>query len=209
MRIVDQNGEAVRDPTVILLADLSNLPEFSLDAWLHHDSYQTRGLCPRSETFGLPASRRVRSTLNGVSGIAPPSTKPRLLQIRKEGSRWNCYEEARSHYRPFLTPHSPPAFSQGLRESCNVTVTGQNRNRLVNGAANAECDAGLHSAPFGNWGVRSNYRRIKDMDQFRGLKWRDGLRTKRQWTSCTTRVEQYRAPDPLLYVSWLPLPAIQ
>ena len=94
---------------------------------------------------------------------------------------------------------SLPALGQGLWESCTVTVTGQNRNRLVNGAVNMECGAGLHSAPFGNWGVRSNYGSVKDTDQFRGWKWLDGPTTKRQWNSCTTRVDQYRAPDPRYY----------
>ena len=73
--------------------------------------------------------------------------------------------------------------------------------RIVDGAVNTECGAGIHSAPLGNWGVDSNYGNRSDRDQFRGWKWEDGPRTKRQWNSCTTRVGQYQAPDSKYYTS--------
>ena len=75
---------------------------------------------------------------------------------------------------------------------CVVTLEGQNRNRTVDGSIHLECGAGIHSPPFGNWGVRSNYGGITDTDQFRGWKWEDGPSTKRQWNSCTTL---YPPPD--------------
>lgn len=78
---------------------------------------------------------------------------------------------------------------------CAVTYKGQNQKRTVSGAVNVECGAGVHSAPFGNWGVKSNYGGITDTDQFRGWKHEDGPPTKRQWNSCTTRVPKYRAPN--------------
>ena len=79
-------------------------------------------------------------------------------------------------------------------EACVVTVEGENRNRTVAGTIDQECGVGgivfrqfTHSAPWGNWGVSSNYStQIKDEDQFRGWKWKDGPRTKLQWNSCTT-----------------------
>ena len=79
-------------------------------------------------------------------------------------------------------------------EYCIVTVTGQNKNRKVDGALAVECGneciAGFcHSAPFGNWGVNSNYGGITDRDQFRGWKHLDGPYTKRQWNSCTSGTE--------------------
>ena len=83
---------------------------------------------------------------------------------------------------------------------CTVTASGQNRNRTVAGEVNVECGAPPHSAPFGNWGVSSNYsRKVKDTDQFRGWKWEDGPWTKRQWNSCTTRKPEFQAPDCAYY----------
>lgn len=82
---------------------------------------------------------------------------------------------------------------------CTVTLEGQNRNRTVDGAVNLECGAGVHSAPFGNWGVASNYGGVTDTDQFRGWKWLDGPSTKKQWNSCTTAVAQYHPPNPAYY----------
>ena len=85
------------------------------------------------------------------------------------------------------------------REYCEVTLTAENQMRIVDGAVNTECGAGIHSAPFGNWGVSSNYGNRNDRDQFRGWKWEDGPSTKRQWNSCTTSVQQYRAPNSRYY----------
>ncbi len=87
----------------------------------------------------------------------------------------------------------------GREEVCIVTLIGQNRNRTVAGAVNTECGAGWHSAPWGNWGVSSNYGRKQDTDQFRGWKWKDGPSTKKQWNSCTTKKEKFRAPSYLYY----------
>ena len=74
---------------------------------------------------------------------------------------------------------------------CTVSLEGQNCNRTVAGAVNVECGAGIHSAPFGNWGVSSNYGGITDTDQFRGWSDEDGPPTKLQWNSCTTEVAEY------------------
>lgn len=82
---------------------------------------------------------------------------------------------------------------------CTVTLEGQNRNRTVAGAVNVECGAGVHSAPFGNWGVSSNYGGVTDTDQFRGWKHEDGPPTKKQWNSCTTSVAQYHPPNCAYY----------
>lgn len=92
--------------------------------------------------------------------------------------------------------------AQTAEEVCVVTLEGQNRNRTVAGAINVECGFAYepHDAPFGNWGVSSNYSsNLANTDQFRGWKWKDGPSTKRQWNSCTTREPQYAAPNCTYY----------
>ena len=91
------------------------------------------------------------------------------------------------------------AIAQGPQEYCEVTVTGRNRNRLIDGAVNVECGYDIHSAPLGNWGVSSNYGDEEDTDQFRGWQHEDGPPTKLQWNSCTTWVEQYQPPSTAYY----------
>lgn len=98
-------------------------------------------------------------------------------------------------------PGTLPAQSAD-EETCILTLTGQNRNRTVAGSINVECGGppGVgHSAPFGNWGVASNYGEISDTDQFRGWKHEDGPRTKLQWNSCTTNRSEFRAPNCSYY----------
>lgn len=86
--------------------------------------------------------------------------------------------------------------AQTEEQSCLIVFTGQNRLRTVAGVVDEECGGGWHSAPWGNWGVSSNYDRKRDTDQFRGWKHLDGPRTKRQWNSCTTF---YPAPSCAYY----------
>ena len=72
-----------------------------------------------------------------------------------------------------------------------------NKARRVTGAVNEECGnespAFWHTAPFGNWGIDSNYTAKYDGYQFPGWKISDGWF---QWNSCTTTVSEYRAPSP-------------
>ena len=90
--------------------------------------------------------------------------------------------------------------AQGFgEEACVITLKGQNRSRTVAGAVNKECGEGFHSAPWGNWGVDSNYGNRTDTDQFRGWKHLDGPSTKRQWNSCTTEKKGFRAPHYAYY----------
>ena len=79
-----------------------------------------------------------------------------------------------------------------------ITLTGQNRNRTVAGTVNTECGGG-HSAPFGNWGVASNYGDISDTTQFRGWKYDGGESWKHQWNSCTTAVSEFLPPNCSYY----------
>ncbi|MGH9720986.1 MAG: hypothetical protein ACRD8O_12295, partial [Bryobacteraceae bacterium] len=54
---------------------------------------------------------------------------------------------------------------------CRLSVTGLNQARKVFGPVHAECqDASgvIHSAPFGNWGVSSNYGPKRNDHQFDG-----------------------------------------
>lgn len=89
-------------------------------------------------------------------------------------------------------------------QTCVVVLTGQNQKRTVAGSVNTECDdvsiiGPYHDPPWGNWGVSSNYGGITDTDQFRGWKHKDGPPTKKQWNSCTTDREKFRAPNCSYY----------
>ena len=54
-------------------------------------------------------------------------------------------------------------------QTCRVSVAGLNRARKVTGAVHAECPQDVvHSPPFGNWGVCSNYGSKHDGHQFDG-----------------------------------------
>ena len=96
---------------------------------------------------------------------------------------------------------------------CRLSVAGLNRERRVMGPVNAECPDRLHSAPFGNWGVTSNFGHKLDGHQFEG--WcnnnqeivdNSGARRSacgnrwQEWNSCTDH-SLYRAPNCTLYNS--------
>ena len=88
------------------------------------------------------------------------------------------------------------------QEVCVITIKGQNQERKVAGAINVECGDechGLppfpcHTAPFGNWGVYSNYGGITDSDQFKGWKV-PRFDSKEQWNSCTTERPEFQPPN--------------
>jgi uncharacterized protein (TIGR03437 family) len=93
---------------------------------------------------------------------------------------------------------------------CRISVSGLNRNRRVIGPVNTECPAPLHSTPFGNWGVTSNFGPRRDAHQFDG--WcRDSRVTLNngdsknvcgsqwyQWNSCTSHAD-FRPPNCTLF----------
>lgn len=100
--------------------------------------------------------------------------------------------------------------AQAWAQVCRLSVAGLNRNRSVSGPVSAECPAPLHSAPFGNWGVTSNFGGKLNGHQFDG--WchdtrvcdnngncrevcRDGWY---EWNSCTTHA-LYQPPNCTLY----------
>ncbi len=94
---------------------------------------------------------------------------------------------------------------------CRLSVAGLNRSRRVTGAVHAECpELIIHTAPFGNWGVTSNFGAKQNGHQFQG--WchdayicdnygtcattcRDGWY---EWNSCTD-IDRFRAPNCSLY----------
>ena len=93
---------------------------------------------------------------------------------------------------------------------CRFNTSGLNRNRRVTGPVHAECPVSIHSVPFGNWGVTSNFGPKQDGTQFQGwcrdtrvcdnqgncrTECRDGWY---EWNSCTD-VDTYRAPNCTLY----------
>lgn len=78
---------------------------------------------------------------------------------------------------------------------CITKIAFYNVDRTVPGPVNVECGGisqdYMHSAPFGNWGVDSNYGSAHDGYQFSGWYPDDGWR---QWNSCTST---YRSPEHL------------
>ena len=93
---------------------------------------------------------------------------------------------------------------------CRISTSGLNRNRRVVGPVHAECPITIHSVPFGNWGVTSNFGQKQDGTQFQGwchdtpicdnqgncrTECRDGWY---EWNSCTD-IDQFRAPNCTLY----------
>jgi len=72
----------------------------------------------------------------------------------------------------------PSAFSQ----TCTVSSAGLNSWRRVMGPVTAECPGSIHSAPFGNWGVTSNFGPKVNGNQFQGWHFSNN---ERQWNSCT------------------------
>ena len=79
-----------------------------------------------------------------------------------------------------------PAHAQITEYRCETSVGFQNRYRRVFGTdIHAECDGGIHSAPFGNWGVDSNGGRRRNAFQFPG------------WTKQCTRIPVVGIPLPL------------
>jgi uncharacterized protein (TIGR03437 family) len=107
----------------------------------------------------------------------------------------------------FLLLFSHAAFSQ----VCRISVAGLNQSRRVAGAIHAECPPDIvHSAPFGNWGVSSNFGQKGNSHQFDGwchnsitcdstgscrVACTDGWY---EWNSCTDHT-LYRAPNCTLY----------
>ena len=66
---------------------------------------------------------------------------------------------------------------------CRLSVAGLNQSRRVMGPVHAECpDEVVHTAPFGNWGVTSNYGQKGDSHQFDG--WCHDTRTCSNSGSC-------------------------
>ncbi len=94
---------------------------------------------------------------------------------------------------------------------CRLSVAGLNQSRRVSGDIHAECpEEIIHSAPFGNWGVTSNFGHKSDSHQFDGwchntrvcdnagncfLDCTDGWY---EWNSCTDNA-LYRPPNCSLF----------
>src|SRR5687768_14508607 len=53
-------------------------------------------------------------------------------------------------------------------QTCSLTVYGQNQARRVMGPVDTECPNLVHTTPFGNWGVTSNFGTKLDGHQFQG-----------------------------------------
>ncbi len=110
----------------------------------------------------------------------------------------------------FLVVASAAACVQA--QTCQFSIAGLNRARMVMGPVHAECPGTIHSAPFGNWGASSSFGAKRNGHQFDGWcrdKWvcdnygncktdcQDGWY---EWNSCTD-VAQYKAPNCNLYNS--------
>jgi len=95
---------------------------------------------------------------------------------------------------------------------CRLSVAGLNRERRVMGPVSAECPDPLHTAPFGNWGVTSNFGGKLNGHQFQG--WCHDIRICEndgacrnvcrdgwfEWNSCTTNA-RFQPPNCTLYNS--------
>ena len=71
---------------------------------------------------------------------------------------------------------------------CHTFVDFYNVQRRVPGPVNTECGTGtegMHTPPFGNWGVESPHGAKRNGRQFPGWEAEDDLRW-RQWNSCTS-----------------------
>jgi uncharacterized protein (TIGR03437 family) len=93
---------------------------------------------------------------------------------------------------------------------CQISAAGLNRERRVAGPIHAECPPTIHTVPFGNWGVTSNFGQKGDTDQFQG--WCRQLRVcdndgncstqcsddHYEWNSCTD-VARWASPNCTLY----------
>jgi uncharacterized protein (TIGR03437 family) len=93
---------------------------------------------------------------------------------------------------------------------CRIQTSGLNRNRRAEGPVHAECPVSVHTVPFGNWGVTSNFGQKLNDHQFQG--WchdtpicdnRGNCRTECQdgwyeWNSCTD-IDEFRAPNCTLF----------
>ena len=96
----------------------------------------------------------------------------------------------------------PLVSAQEQTNACILSYHGENQERIAgpNAILSTEC-GGFHSAPFGNWGVTSNYGHKRDANQFSG--WRGGIATFSririyEWNTCTTK-EKYRPPSIRYY----------
>ena len=93
---------------------------------------------------------------------------------------------------------------------CRISASGVNQNRRVMGPVHAECPTSIHTPPFGNWGVTSNFGSKQDSHQFQGwchdmqicdndgncrIDCRDGWY---EWNSCTD-VRLFQPPNCTLY----------
>jgi hypothetical protein len=76
------------------------------------------------------------------------------------------------------------AFSEVRAQyQCTLNLSTVNHNRYVY-ETDEECTIGLHTVPWGNWGVNSNLGRVQDRDQFKG--WRQPCNEVRvEWNSCS------------------------
>ncbi|MEJ7608587.1 MAG: hypothetical protein WKF37_20530 [Bryobacteraceae bacterium] len=93
---------------------------------------------------------------------------------------------------------------------CRISTSGLNRSRQVTGQIHAECPITIHTVPFGNWGVTSNFGQKQNGHQFQD--WchdtpicdnNGNCRTEcvdgwYEWNSCTD-VSQFQAPNCTLY----------
>lgn len=94
---------------------------------------------------------------------------------------------------------APPAYAQADETgTCEVQYSFENKDRYVYGPIDNECSSGgVHSAPFGNWGVQTESSDKKDGRQFEGwcrnrILCDNNNRCKRyctdswyEWNSCT------------------------
>ena len=113
-------------------------------------------------------------------GDREPRDNPRFVVTNLRQTPRFIYEKV---YCPVIHGQWDPP---DIPTSCYIRYQFYNTQRSVSGQIAAECGGSsdnYHSAPFGNWGVNSNYGSLRDGYQFPGWKYSD---TWYQWNSCTT-----------------------
>src|SRR4051794_18711120 len=99
-----------------------------------------------------------------------------------------------------------PLVSPSGAQVCRISISGLNRNRSVTGPVHTECPPSFDTAPFGNWGVSSNFGQKQDDHQFQG--WCHNIKVCDnfgicnnvcqdgwyEWNSCTDTA-QFKAPN--------------
>ncbi len=148
---------------------------------------QSRGTSPAGYLTGAQAEvlRTATAPPPATSATPPP---PKALPASAAIASSLAAPLASTPQAESDPPRAPVAAEAAVAEAarCRTWISYQNTDRSVPGHVAVECGRGTeraHSAPFGNWGVKSPHGGYRDGYQFTGWEPDDGWL---QWNSCTT-----------------------